>query len=74
MHLITGQDEDFQEFEKLIHLPESEWELGFKNDYIKVWKEKDFNSKQEIMVKCEAILPRIPKHIPFEALADIHIR
>lgn len=26
------------------------------------------------MVKCEAILPRIPKHIPFEALADIHIR
>eukprot|EP00347_Sterkiella_histriomuscorum_P020716 403336751 len=74
--LLTGAglDEDFQEFENLLGLPDSEWELGFKNDYIKVWKETGFNNKPEIMVKCEAILPKIPMHIPFEALADIDVR
>ena len=58
----------------MLNLPESAWELGFKSDYLHVWKEKDFNNKQELMIKCEAIIPLIPKHIPFEALADIHIR
>lgn len=67
-------ERDFDEFESLLQLAESEWELGFKNDYMQVWKERDFNNREEMMIKCEAVIPFMPKHIPFEALADIHIR
>lgn len=71
--LIVEPDEDFKYFNELINMPEDQWDLGFKNDYITVYKQKDFN-KHEVMIKCEAILPRIPKYVAFEALADIHVR
>lgn len=66
-------DEDFKEFENYLNLPDTHWNLGFQNDYIKIFIQKEFN-KKEIMIKCVAVLPKIPKHIAFEALADIHVR
>lgn len=84
MNDITGAfndnvepDEDFRYFKMLLDYPDSKWELGLNmhhsGEAIKVYKLQGF-CKDNVMIKCEAILPKIPKFIAFEALADINIR
>ena len=53
-------DEDFKMFDDYLNMREDFWELGFKNDYIKIFKQRELN-KNEMIIKCQAILPNINK-------------
>ncbi|CDW84343.1 UNKNOWN [Stylonychia lemnae] len=70
---IEERDLDFDQFQQFLNLKDDFWEIGFKNDYIKVFKQKELR-KDEMIIKCVALLPNIPKNVPFEALSDINIR
>ena len=48
---IIEIDEDFKKFDEYLNLKDEFWELGFKNDYIKIFKEKELN-KNEMIIKC----------------------
>ena len=66
-------DEDFAYLNQLIAIPDPEWESLFSSDVLDIYLKKAVPDS-DLIIKCMALLPGIPRHIAFAAFADMNIR
>lgn len=69
----NNADDDFQLFNRLLREPEDLWEHLSSFENLTVFKKRDIEGTN-IMIRCQAILPRIPKQVAYRAYADVKLR
>lgn len=58
--------------ELFLHADEA-WEQAFHNDVMRIYRKRKVEGGY-VMIKILAVIPKVPKHIVFNALADMNIR
>lgn len=66
-------DEDFQRFNEILNEGEDVWEYVDHDENLSIYKKKD-SVQNQVALRCQALLPKIPKGVAFKALTNLKIR
>ena len=70
---LIEPDEDLKKLSQLLREPDELWEFVTAADNLSVFKRKDMKGTN-VIIRCQGILPRIPKHVAFNAFSDMKYR